>query len=85
MPLVQGGHLGSTWLESAFQQIVGVDPAKIEAPLTPGESHGTKILGSKFFSCRENKMLFYGFREVMVLKSNFYNKNMQFWPFFPTT
>ena len=77
-PLVQEGHLGSTWPESAVDKIVGADPAKIEAPGTPGLSLGTKIFDSKICSYDKSKMLFYEDFGFMWLKLKFYAKNRPF-------
>ena len=40
-------------------------------PLTPRESHGTKIFGSKIFSYDEITMLFYEIFLFLWLKSSF--------------
>ena len=77
-PLVQEGYLGSTWPESAVDKIVGADPAKIEAPGTPGLSLGTKIFDSKFYSCHAVLMLFYGFCKFVLQKMMKNKKYMTF-------
>ena len=49
MPVVCGAHMDPIWLGLDVGQILVLYPAEIGAPETPGVSHGTIILGSKFF------------------------------------
>ena len=71
MPLPWGSHMGPKGSEKPYLKIfLGRDP-ELGTPLTPSESHGTKIFGSKIFSHDENTMLFYGIFLFMWLKIKF--------------
>ena len=59
------------WTEFAIGMLIGADPPEILAPVTPGVSQGTKILGSKIFSYHKNLMLFYAFLPFILQKSDF--------------
>ena len=48
--------------------LLAVRPHEIEAPGTPGMSHGTQILGSKFFSYQPLMLLFYVFWGLLIVK-----------------
>ena len=48
--------------------LLELHPPEIQAPGTPGKSHGTKILGSNFFSYQPLMMLFYEFWGLLILK-----------------
>ena len=54
------------WLEFDVSQILMLDPAEILAPETPGVSHGTKILGQKFFSYNLEPMCIYEFSRFIM-------------------
>ena len=67
--------MGPKGSEKPYLKIfLGRDP-ELGTPLTPSESHGTKIFGSKIFSYDENTMLFYKIFRFMWFKFKFYAKN----------
>ena len=75
--------MGPKGSEKPYLKIfLGRDP-ELGTPLTPSESHGTKIFGSKIFSYDENTMLFYGIFRFMWLKFKFDAKNRSFFPVCP--
>ena len=78
MPLVQGSHLGSIQPENEVGKIFHWGPPEIQAPGTPGESQGTKILGSKIFSYHPQLMLFYTFWGFVSQKMMKYKNNQSF-------
>ena len=71
MSLVQGVHKDPIWLEFEIGEILEWGPSEIQAPGTPGVSHGTNFLVSKFLSYHENMMLFYAFLPFIMQKSEF--------------
>ena len=56
--LFLGSCLGPVWMEITIFEIFYGAPSEILALGTQSESLGTKIFGSKFCFCHENKKLF---------------------------
>ena len=77
-PLLQEVHMDPTWLEFEVDLLLILYPAEIEAPGTPGVSHGTKIFGAKFFSYHPLMNLFYEFCGLVMLKMPKIKKNCLF-------
>ena len=78
MPPVQMLHFDPNWLEFEIGMILDLHPAENQVPGTPGVSHGTKKISSKFFSDHENMMLFYAFCGLVSQKMLKNDKNWQF-------
>ena len=76
--VVQNSHIDPRQPEIEVGKIRGAGPPKIQAPVTPGESHGTKNFWSKFFSYHPLMILFYGFCGLVMLKMPKIKKNCLF-------
>ena len=75
-PLLQEVHMDPTWLEFEVDLLLILYPAEIEAPGTPGVSHGTKIFGPNFFSHQPLMNLFHEFCGLVLLKMPKIKKKM---------
>ena len=73
-----GDHMDPIWPENDFGKILDWRLSEIQAPGTPGVSHGTKILGSKIFSYHPQMMLFYAFCGFVLQKRSKNGKNRSF-------
>ena len=64
----QGLHLDPNDAGKQHLKIFLGAPSEILAPVTPGESQGTNIFGSKFFSYHPHVILFYVFLGLVLQK-----------------
>ena len=64
----QGLHLDPNDAGKQHLKIFLGAPSEILAPVTPGESQGTDIFGSKFFSYHPHVILFYVFLGLVLQK-----------------